>query len=149
MTATSIPCLLRRPLAIAMAAVLLTSLTACSGTSDDSSEQVHDRSAVPSLVGEHFYSCEDGAKLDADFLTDGLTLDLTRLPGGKPERFTSPATGLTFVGNKLNVTITGGDLMILTGSDGEKLTCRRSVATSYSNPRNPGARHYFGRIGHG
>nr|WP_053556403.1 hypothetical protein [Sphingopyxis sp. LK2115] len=101
-------------------------MSGCSPASNDKDAgERHDRRSVSNLVGEHIYACADGSRVDADFLADGLTLDLTILPDGRSVRLVAPATGLTFVGDKLNVSLSGGDRMTLLRPDAPPLTCTR------------------------
>ena len=116
-----------RPVLLALAGLALApGLSGCSPASNDKDAgERHDRRSVSNLVGEHIYACADGSRVDADFLADGLTLDLTILPDGRSVRLVAPATGLTFVGDKLNVSLSGGDRMTLLRPDAPPLTCTR------------------------
>ena len=100
-------------------------------------ESRHDRTSIPTLVGEHLYACEDGTQLDGDFLVDGLTLDLAILPDQKPIRLTAPDTGLTYVGDKLNVSLTGVDTLKLVRADQKPLICRRTRTISKQGRLHP------------
>jgi hypothetical protein len=116
--------------------IILISLAGCRPI--DSSEEIrHDRNSVPALVGEHLYLCEDGTQLDGDFLVDGLTLDLAILPDEQPIRLTAPDTGLTYVGNNLNVRLTGVDTLTLVRADRTALTCRRTRTISKQGRVHP------------
>lgn len=111
-------------------------LTGCApGSSSDDGNMLHDRTSVPTLIGEHIYGCTDGARLDADFLADGLTLDLATLPAGKPERLTAPATGLAFVGHKVNVSIAGAGEMTVSRTGLKPQSCRRVTSGASDRPR--------------
>ncbi|MHA3795595.1 hypothetical protein [Sphingomonas sp. YL-JM2C] len=121
---------MRRSLAV-LGLVPLAGLAACWG--GDGNGNRHDERASFAFIGEQIYACEDGSQADADFLADGLTLDLTRLPGGKPERLTAPATGLTFVGHKVNAIIRGGDMTIMR-EGATPLRCRRTSTSRSSGP---------------
>ncbi|MPT48350.1 MAG: hypothetical protein E2598_08005 [Sphingobium sp.] len=79
-------------------------------TSDEKANLLHQR--PEGLVGEHFYICEDNMKIDVDFLKDGLTVDLKVLPDGESKRLSSPATGVPFFGDGINLQIVQGDIMI-------------------------------------
>ncbi|WBQ16860.1 MULTISPECIES: hypothetical protein [Sphingobium] len=116
--------------------VLMLSLMGCqqNGGGDESR---HDRNSIPTLVGEHLYACEDGTQLDGDFLVDGLTLDLAILPDQKPIRLTAPDTGLTYVGDKLNVSLTGVDTLKLVRADQKPLICRRTRTISKQGRLHP------------
>ncbi len=122
---------IRRSLRPVLRLLLLGGLSACWGGGED--ETRHDRRSPSDFIGEQIYACGDGSQLDADFLADGLTLDLTRLPDGKPERLTAPATGLTFIGHKVNAVIRGGDMTIM--REGlAPLQCRRTSSAWGSAP---------------
>ena len=82
----------------------------------------------PNFIGEHFYACPDGSRLDVDFLGDGLTLDIKTRPNAAPERVTSPASGRTYVGRNLNVSISGGDRITLKRPGARALACKRVLA---------------------
>lgn len=83
---------------------------------------------MPNFIGEHFYACPDGSRLDVDFLGDGLTLDLKTNPNAAPVRVTSPASGLNYVGQNLNVSISGGDRITLKRPGARALVCKRVAA---------------------
>lgn len=80
---------------------------------------------IPYFIGEHFYACPDGSRLDVDFLGDGLTLDIKINPNAAPIRATSPASALTYVAPNLNVSISGGDRITLKRPGALALTCKR------------------------
>lgn len=84
----------------------------------------HDRQTMPELVGQHIYACSDGSQLDIDFLTNGLTIDLTPLPRGTSRRLTAPATGLPFVAEGMTVNLSNGEIVVLR-PDEPVQTCRR------------------------
>ena len=92
---------------------------------------------MPDFIGEHFYACPDGSRLDVDFLGDGLTLDIKTNPNAAPVRVTSPASGLTYVGPNLNVSISGGDLITLERPGARAMTCKRAPA--YRDPADKAA----------
>jgi len=100
-------------------------LLGCSPSSDDGDGDLSRDLQLPNFIGEHFYACPDGSRLDVDFLGDGLTLDIKTGPNAVPVRVTSPASGLTYVGENLNVTISGGDRITLLRPNARPLACRR------------------------
>lgn len=115
----------------ATATCLLAGLSACSSQPDTNEAATgHDRRTIPELVGQHIYACNDGSQLDVDFLTDGLTIDLTPLPGGTSRRLTAPATGLPFVGEGMTVNLSNGEIVILR-ADEPVQTCRRVRTASH------------------
>ena len=118
--------LLPLPLLFVGGAAAIAVLTACSDrTAGDDPDGRHDHSSLPALIGEQIYACDDGSKYDADFLADGLTLDMARLPAEKPVRLSAPATGLTYVGHNLNVAISGSGALTMTRPDRKPVRCLR------------------------
>ena len=105
-------------------------LLGCSPSSNDGESAPSGDRRLPDFIGEHFYACPDGSKLDVDFLGDGLTLDVKTRPNTVPVRVTSPASGLTYVGSNLNVTISGGDRITLLRPGSPPLTCKRTQVRS-------------------
>jgi len=83
---------------------------------------------MPDFNGEHFYACPDGSRLDVDFLGDGLTLDIKTRANAAPVRVTSPASGLTYVGPNLEVSISGGDRITLRRPGARARACQRVLA---------------------
>lgn len=100
-------------------------IAGCSGGASNDVEQRHDQSSLPALVGEQMFACANDVEVDADFLADGLTLELTMLPQGAPERLSAPATGLAYVGHNVTATISGGEALTITRTGHSPLTCRR------------------------
>jgi hypothetical protein len=118
--------LLPLPLLFVGGAAAIAVLTACSDQSvGDDPDGRHDRTSLPALIGEQIYACDDGSKYDADFLADGLTLDMARIPAEKPVRLSAPATGLTYVGHNLNVSISGSGALTMTRPDRKPVRCLR------------------------
>lgn len=109
---------------ILTALLLAPGLAACRPQAADEDRR-HDRRSTPALIGEQFFECEDGTLLDADFLVDGLTLELAQVPDGKPIRLNAPATGLTFVGQNVNVRISTGGGIKLMRANAQPLSCIR------------------------
>lgn len=117
---------------LATGLVLAPGLLGCSPPSSDSDgDASHDRRS-PDFIGEHLYACPDGSRLDVDFLGDGLTLDIKTSPTAVPVRVTAPASGLTYVGDNLNVTISRGDRITLLRPGAAPLTCKRAWPASSS-----------------
>ncbi|WP_147418728.1 hypothetical protein [Sphingobium terrigena] len=103
-------------------------LLGCSpSTSDNEAKASRDRQ-LPNFIGEHFYACPDGSRVDVDFLGDGLTLDIKTRPRAAPVRVTSPASGQTYVGPNLEVSISGGDRITLKRPGARALACKRVLA---------------------
>jgi len=105
-------------------------LSACSGPDETATDRKHDQRSIPALVGEQRYRCSDGAIVDADFMNDGLVLEMTRMPGGTAELLTAPATGLAFVGDKVNASFADGDRMIVSRKGASPVQCRRERMSS-------------------
>lgn len=106
---------------------LAPALLGCSPAPDDRETTGASDRLKPAFIGEHFYECPDGSRLDVDFLDDGLTLDIKTRPDSAPVRVTAPASGLTYVGDNLNVTISGGDRIALLRPGTPPLTCKRAT----------------------
>lgn len=116
----------QRPAAIVVGAFLLLSVVACSDNTgaDNASGNGHDTKSGLGLAGPQLFGCDDGSKAKIDFLADGLVIDLTLLPKGRPARLTAPATGLTYIGDQVNVAISSGYIAILR-TNTPALICRR------------------------
>ena len=113
---------------VATGLALAPGLLGCSpGTNQSEAKASRDRE-LPNFIGEHFYACPDGSRLDVDFLGDGLTLAIKTRPNAAPERVTSPASGRTYVGRNLNVSISGGDRITLKRPGAPDLVCNRVLA---------------------
>ena len=105
-------------------------LLGCSPSSNGDESAVSSDRRLPDFIGEHFYVCPDGSRLDVDFLGDGLTLDIKTNPKAAPVRVTSPASGQTYVGHNLNVTISGGDQITLLRPGSPPVACKRTQVRS-------------------
>lgn len=76
------------------------------------------------VVGEQLYACEDGSRLVATFIGDGLNLDLTASKTGGVEHLSAPAQGLTYLGDRVAATLAGRTLLIKR-LDRHALSCER------------------------
>lgn len=113
---------------LATGLALAPSLLGCSPSISESEAEASRDRQMPDFIGEHFYACPDGSRLDVDFLGDGLTLDIKTKPNATPVRVTSPASGLTYVGPNLNVSISGGDRITLKRPGARAMACKRVLA---------------------
>ena len=113
---------------VATGLALAPGLLGCSPATNQSEAKASRDRELPNFIGEHFYACPDGSRLDVDFLGDGLTLAIKTKPNAAPERVTSPATGQTYVGRNLNVSISGGDRITLKRPGAADLVCNRVLA---------------------
>lgn len=116
-----------RSIIILLGLGLTSALLGCSPSTDNGEATGSADRLKPDFIGEHIYDCPDGSRLDVDFLGDGLTLDLKTAPDSVPVRVTAPASGLTFVGPNLNVTISDGDRITLLRPGAPPLTCKRAA----------------------
>lgn len=96
----------------------------------------HARRSIAGQVVDHLYACDDGSKVRLDFLADGLTIDLSLLPDGKPERLSAPAAGLSYVGDKVNVAISYGDIAVMR-PDRPTRVCHRIPGGSHQDRLQP------------
>lgn len=117
-----------RGIILATGLALAPGLFGCSPATNKSEAEASRDRELPNFIGEHFYACPDGSRLDVDFLGDGLTLDIKTRPNAAPERVTSPASGRTYVGRNLNVSISGGDQITLKRPGARALACKRVLA---------------------
>lgn len=117
--------------------VSLPVIVACSASPSDTERDQHDRQTTPTLVGEQIYLCDDGTALHADFLDEGLTLDLSDRPGGRPMRLTAPATGLSFVGDGTTLSFVGADRILFAQIEREDLRCQRARRSAGPLPNDP------------
>jgi hypothetical protein len=113
---------------IATGLALAPGLLGCSPSASDSEARASRDRELPDFIGEHFYACPDGSRVDVDFLGDGLTLDIKTRPRVAPVRVISPADGQTYVGPNLEVSISGGDRITLKRPGGRALACKRVLA---------------------
>ncbi|AZI36097.1 hypothetical protein [Caenibius tardaugens] len=93
--------------------------TACS---PDSNLDKEDR-PLP-LAGTHIFTCGNGTKVRVDFVDNGLTIDFVSLPDGKTERLTSPAAGVTYFGDTMNLAISSGSIVVIRPDTGSQV-CHR------------------------
>lgn len=119
-----------RRVAVVAGLALVPGLLGCSPSSSDNESNASRDRRLPNFIGEHFYACPDGSRLDVDFLGDGLTLDIKANPKAAPVRVTSPASGLTYVGPNLNVKISGGDRITLLRPGVAPMVCNRTQERS-------------------
>lgn len=113
---------------VAAGLALAPGLLGCSPSASDGEARTSRDRELPNFIGEHFYACPDGSRVDVDFLGDGLTLNLKTRPRAAPTRLTSPANGQTYVGPTLEVSISGGDLITLKRPGARALVCKRVLA---------------------
>ena len=125
-----------RPLALLGMGALLLGNAGCSSPTDDSTDGNQARTSVAGMIGQHLYICEDGTKVDVDFLGDGLTLDLTILPDGETRRLISPGTGVPFFGDGINLQIVSGKILILRPDIPAK-ACRRVKTDASQDKLHP------------
>ena len=117
-----------RGIILATGLALAPGLLGCSPATNKSEAEASRDRQMPDFIGEHFYACPDGSRLDVDFLGDGLTLDLKTRPRAAPVRVTSPASGQTYVGRNLKVSISGGDRITLKRPGARAMTCKMAPA---------------------
>ena len=117
-----------RGIIIATGLALAPGLLGCSPPASDSEASASRDRELPNFIGEHFYACPDGSRVDVDFLGDGLTLDIKTKPRAAPVRVTSPSSGQTYVGPNLEVSISGGDRITLKRPGARALACKRVLA---------------------
>ena len=116
-----------RPLALLLATGLLISASGCSPEPG--------KSPGPERTGRQIYACDDGSEVAVNFLAGGLTIDLA-LPEGRRQRLTAPARGLPFVGERVNVYLSNGGIVIAR-SDGPSQNCRPAMPGRGQAPRPP------------
>lgn len=104
--------------------VALALLAACSDRSNSTPSGLHNKRNMPGLLGQNVLSCEDGGKVDVDFLDKGLRMAVTWLPGRATEVLRARSTGSEFVGPSTRVSITGGTTIFEEGS-GRVRRCHR------------------------
>jgi hypothetical protein len=121
----------RRVVALVAGMFALVANTACS---PDGNPDREDR-PVP-LAGTHIFTCGDGTKVRVDFVGNGLTIDFASLPDGKTERLTSPAAGVTYFGDTMNLAITSGSIVVIRPDTGTQV-CRRDSPGQERDGRPP------------
>lgn len=85
------------------------------------------------MVGTHIFTCEDGKKVSVEFVGDGLTINLATLPDGEAERLTSPAAGVTYFGDYVNLAVSGDAIAILRAGVPSQV-CRRDNRKRVGQP---------------
>lgn len=124
MTTLGFPASLRQ---IAVCAIVfMIGSSGCSDSADTQSlhESSRNRQRVSDMIGEHIYLCNEDTQVDVDFLADGLAINLRFLPDGLPISLSAPATGLTYVGDNINLNIRQNEINI-TRPNAASLSCRR------------------------
>lgn len=121
----------RRAIALVAGMVMLVAGTACS---PESSLDKEDR-PLP-LAGTHIFRCGEGTKVRVDFVGNGLTIDFASLPDGETERLTSPAAGVTYFGDTMNLAISNGSIVVIRPDTGSQV-CRRDGPASERDGRPP------------
>ena len=106
-------------------------LVVSSGCSPDTAAEKAGRASH--LVGTHIFTCEDGKKVSVEFVGDGLTINLATLPDGEAERLTSPAAGVTYFGDYVNLAVSGDAIAILR-ADVPSQVCRRDNRKRVGQP---------------
>lgn len=110
----------RRP-CLRLAPLLL--LAANAGCSPDSSD-----AGSAMLAGTHSFVCANGTKVRVEFLgDDGLTVEAAILPDGETERLTSPAAGVTYFGDTMNLSISN-DWVVVIRPDAKTQICQRAAS---------------------
>src|SRR3546814_5261429 len=66
----------------------------------------------PPIVASHTYRCADGGLLYVDFLQDGTSINVRRQRSGPVLRLSTPAQGLAYVGDGMNLTVSGKEVRI-------------------------------------
>ena len=121
----------RRAVALLAGMFMLVANTACS---PDSNVDKEDR-PLP-LAGTHIFTCGNGTKVRVDFVGNGLTIDFASLPDGETERLTSPAAGVTYFGDTMNLAITSGSIVVIRPDTGTQV-CRRDSPGQERDGRPP------------
>ncbi|ETI62697.1 hypothetical protein C100_16620 [Sphingobium sp. C100] len=78
----------------------------------------------PSIVASHTYRCADGGLLYVDFLQDGTSINVRRQPSGPVLRLSTPSQGLAYVGDGMNLTVSGKEVRIDEPKKASR-TCKR------------------------
>ncbi len=98
-------------------------VAACSGAGTDD-QRGSDNGSIPPIVESHSYRCGDGQVLYIDILQDGLSMMVRRSPDGPSLRLSAAAQGRIFLGERMNITLSGKDLT-LEETDREPILCKR------------------------
>lgn len=121
----------RRVVALVAGTFALIANTACSpGDTPDREDR-----PVP-LAGTHVFTCGNGGRVRVEFVGNGLTIDFTPLPDGKTERLTSPAAGVTYFGNTMNLAISS-ELIVVIRPDAGSQVCSRDGPAQHRDGRLP------------
>ena len=98
-------------------------VAACSGAGSDD-QRGSDNASTPPIVESHSYRCEGGQVLYIDILQDGLSMMVRRSPDGPGLRLSAAAQGRIFLGERMNITLSGKDLT-LEEANREPILCKR------------------------
>ena len=85
------------------------------------------------LAGTHIFTCGNGKKVSVEFVGDGLTINLATLPDGKADRLISPAAGVTYFGDYVNLAVSG-DAIVTLRADVPSQVCRRDNRKRVGQP---------------
>lgn len=66
----------------------------------------------PAIVASHTYRCADGEVFYIDFMHDGTTINVRRWPSDPALRLTAPSQGLAYVGDGMNLTVSGKEVRV-------------------------------------
>ena len=78
----------------------------------------------PPIVASHSYRCADGQILYVDILQDGLSMMVRRSPDGPALRLSAAAQGQIFLGERMNITLSGKELA-LEETNRKPIMCKR------------------------
>ncbi|WP_447954109.1 hypothetical protein [Sphingopyxis chilensis] len=66
----------------------------------------------PAIIASHAYRCSNGDVLYVDFMQDGTSINVRRGPSGPTLRLTAPSQGLAYVGDGMNLTVSGKEVRV-------------------------------------
>lgn len=104
-------------------------VAACSGERTEDQPGTENTSTPPiamppPIVASHSYRCADGQVLYLDIFQDGLSMMVRRSPGGPALRLSAAAQGQIFLGDRMNITLSGKDLT-LEETNRKPIMCKR------------------------
>lgn len=113
----------RRAGVIALASLVV---GACNVAPSPPAEAVHNEGDMPGLIAQRMMYCDDGSRVDVDFMGDGLRMAVTWLPKGKTELLSAGTTGDEYRGTTLRAVVAGGSIAF-TRAGGDIRICHRNA----------------------
>lgn len=109
-----------------LGAVLTSSLAvgACDAPPTRPVEATHGKHLTATMIGQRTMYCDDGTRVDVDFVADRMTMAVTWPPEGRTEILRVQRTADEFRGANLHAVVAGGSIAFTRG--GQIRVCHRT-----------------------